>query len=234
MVVNATDGTVIYRIDGAFRQPRWAGQAGIADGIITLFNTYDNQIYSIGKGPSQTTVTVSPKVSTSGNDVLIEGTVNDISAGTFDERITPRFPTGVPAVSDDSMSEWMKYVYMQFPRPSNATGVAVLLSVVDSNGNYRTIGTTTTDADGFFSFNWTPDIDGKFTLYASFEGSSSYYPSHDVTAFSVSPAPATPEPSSVPPQSMADQYILPGIIAIIIAIVAVGIVLALLVTRKRP
>ena len=46
MAVDASNGSIVFRIDGAFRQPRWAGQAGIADGIITLFNTYDNQVYA--------------------------------------------------------------------------------------------------------------------------------------------------------------------------------------------
>lgn len=232
MAVNATDGTVIFRIDGAFRQPRWAGQAGIADGIITLFNTYDNRIYSIGKGPTQTTVTVSPKISALTDGILIEGTVNDVSAGTKDLCIVARFPTGVAAVSDDSMNDWMKYVYMQFPRPTNATGVPVLLSVLDSNGNYRTIGTTTSDSDGFFSFNWTPDIEGKYTLYASFEGTDSYYPSHAVTAFSVNPSAATPAPTQAVQVSMADQYFIPAVAGIIIAIFIAAVAIVLVLKKK--
>ena len=74
---------------------------------------------------------------------------------------------------------------MQKPRPTDITGVPITLSVVDSNGNYRDIGTTTSDADGFFAFNWKPDIDGQYTVYASFAGSESYWPSHAVTAFAV-------------------------------------------------
>ena len=53
----------------------------------------------------------------------------------------------------------MEAVYMQQPMPTNATGVPVTFSVVDSNGNYRQIGTTTSDASGTFAFTfWTPDI----------------------------------------------------------------------------
>ena len=233
MAVNATDGSIVFQINGAFRQPRWAGQAGIADGIITLFNTYDNQVYSIGKGPTKTSIETAPKTSTFGNSVLIEGTVIDISAGTQDPKIMPRFPDGVAAVSDDSMNDWMKYVYMQFPRPANATGVSVTLDALDSNGNYRTIGTTTSNADGFFTFNWKPDIEGTYIVYASFEGSEAYWPSHAVTSFVVDPVAATPTSESLQPASVADQYILPGIIGIIAAIAIVGIGLALLVTRKR-
>jgi hypothetical protein len=128
----------------------------------------------------------------------------------------------------------MEYVYMQKPRPTDATGVPVVISVVDANGNYREIGTVTADSDGFYSLNWTPDIEGKYTVYASFGGSESYWPSHAVTAFAVDSAPATPTPTAQPITPLADMYILPGIAGIIVAIIVVGAVLALLVTRKRP
>jgi hypothetical protein len=78
----------------------------------------------------------------------------------------------------------MEYVYMQKGRPSNTTGVPITLSVVDANGNFREIGTTTSN-DGFFSLNWKPDISGAYTVYVSFTGSESYYPTHAITAFSV-------------------------------------------------
>jgi len=168
-----------------------------------------------------------------GDSIIIKGTVMDTSPGTQRYAVTSRFPSGVPAVSDASMSEWMLYVYKQFERPTNTTGVTVTLSVVDSNGNYRDIGTTTSDADGFYSLNWTPDIEGKYTLYASFGGSAGYYPSHAVTAFSAGPATATPAPTEEPVKSMADQYLLPGIVAIII-VIAVGFAVTILLLRKRP
>ena len=128
----------------------------------------------------------------------------------------------------------MVYVYKQFPRPSNATGLQINLSVVDANGNYRDIGTATSDADGFYSFSWQPDIDGKYTVYASFAGSNSYWPSHAVSAFVADPPAETPQPTQQSSgSSAADLYLLPGIIAIIAVIIIVGIVL-LLAVRKRP
>ena len=42
----------------------------------------------------------------------------------------------------------MGYVYQQQPLPNNFTGVPVTIDVMDSNGNYRNIGTATTDATG--------------------------------------------------------------------------------------
>jgi hypothetical protein len=126
----------------------------------------------------------------------------------------------------------MQYVYMQFPQPSNAKGVPVTLSVLDSNGNYRDIGTTTSDADGFFRFKWTPDIEGEYTVYASFAGSESYYSSNAVAAFAVDPAPAAEPEQPQPQPSMADQYLLPATGGIIAAVAIVG-ALIMLMLRKR-
>ena len=85
--------------------------------------------------------------------------------------------------SDASMSYWMGYVYQQKPLPTNFIGVEVTLSVVDANGNYRTIGTTTTDARGFYSLHWTPDITGKYSVTATFAGTNGYWPSSAEAAF---------------------------------------------------
>ena len=69
----------------------------------------------------------------------------------------------------------MLYVYKQFERPNNTIGVPVALDVIDANGNSRNIGTTTSDATGFYSYHWTPDIPGKYTVIATFGGSNAYY-----------------------------------------------------------
>ena len=232
--INASTGQEIWKIKsfanpGSFMAPGFA----VADGYLVYLNLYDKQIYVIGKGPSATSVTASPKASTFGSTILIEGTVTDISAGTKQNEQAARFPNGVPAVSDKSQGAWMEYVYMQKPRPIDTVGVLVTLSVVDANGNYRDIGKVTSDADGFYSLSWKPDIEGKYTVYASFGGSESYWPSHSVTALVVDPAAATPAPTGIPIQSTADTYILPGIIAIIV-VVAIGFAITILVLRKRP
>ena len=178
-------------------------------------DTYDNCIYAIGKGPSATTVSIQTTVITYGESMLIQGTVTDISAGTKEQ--ATRFPNGVPAVADASMSDWMLYVYKQFPRPTDVAGVEVTLSVLDANNNYREIGKTTSDSDGFYRLLWKPDIPGTYTVIASFAGSESYWPSHAETAFGVMEAPeptAGPEPE---PPSMTDTYVLGVGAAIIIA-----------------
>jgi hypothetical protein len=122
---------------------------------------------------------------------------------------------------------------MQKTIPTNATGVPVSIDVLDSNGNFRNIGTATTDASGSFSLPWTPDIAGKYTVYASFVGSESYYPSNAETQMLISEAHATATPTTAPVQSMTDQYFLPAVIAIILVIVIVGAVIVLML-RKRP
>jgi hypothetical protein len=206
----------------------------MGDSIYATMDTYYQRIYAVGKGPSETTVVASPKVTGFGSSVQIEGMVTDVSPGTSSDSLALRFPNGVPAVSDASMSEWMLYVYKQFSRPSNATGVPVTLSVVDSNGNYREIGTATSSADGFFSFNWKPDISGQYQVYASFGGSAAYYPSHAVTSFAVDPAHPTDAPAATPIQSPADIYFLPAIAGLFVLVIVVAIVLALLMLRKHP
>ncbi len=224
--LNATTGEEIWTLFG--HGERY--QAAVADGYFVFFNGYDQQIYSIGKGPSATTVSASPKVSLYGNSVLIEGSVIDTAAGTKQPEQAARFPNGVPAVSDDSMSAWMEYVYMQKPQPTDTNGVQVKIDVIDANGNNRNIGSTTSGIDGFFSFNWKPDIEGKYTVIAKFEGSESYWPSHAVSAFVVNEAAPTPTQQPVVAQSSIELYVLGTGVAIIIAIAILG----LLILRKRP
>jgi outer membrane protein assembly factor BamB len=232
--LNATTGEEIWRVNGMFRATRWGGNGVMGDSIMATMDTYDQRVYAVGKGPSETTVTASPKVTIFGSSVQIEGMVTDISPGTSSDILALRFPNGVPAVSDASMSEWMLHVYKQFALPSHGTtGVPVALSVVDSNGNYREIGTTTTN-DGYFSFNWKPDIAGQYTVYASFGGSAAYYASHAITSFAVDSAHPTAAPTETPPQSPADMYFAPAIAGLFVLIIVVAIVLALLMLRKRP
>jgi hypothetical protein len=227
--LNVTTGETVWDMSG------WAYPMtfATADGVLIYWNNYDAQIYAIGKGPTAMTVTAPDAAVAEGSSITIKGTVTDISAGTNQNEQAARFPNGVPAVSDDSQPQWMEYVYMQKGRPTNTTGVTVNLSVVDSNGNYRPIGTATTD-DGFFSYNWMPDIPGKYSVYASFDGSESYWPSHAVTAFSVDPAAPTAPPTEAPAQSAADMYFVPAVVGLLVAIVVVGLAIILVLLRKRP
>jgi outer membrane protein assembly factor BamB len=232
--LNATTGEEIWTLDGwgSGEQGKGADFA-IADGYLVYLNAYDMQIYCIGKGPSQLTIEAPMTATTAGQSVVIRGTITDIAAGTTQDEQAARFPNGVPCVSDESQNDWMEYVYMQKPRPTNATGVPITISVLDVNGNYRSIGTTTSNSDGFFTFNWKPDIEGQYTVYASFVGSESYWPSHAVSSFAVDPSPATPTPEETPAPSIADLYFIPAIAGLFLAIIAVGL-LTILVLKKKP
>lgn len=191
------------------------------------------KVYSLGQGPSAMTVTAPDTASNVGTPVVIRGTVMDISTGTTQDEQSARFPNGVPCVSDQSESAWMEYVYMQKVKPSNTTGIEVTLNVVDNNGNYRTIGTTSTDSSGMFTYAWTPDIEGAYIVVATFAGTNSYYGSTAETSFYASAAAATPTPQATPGTSIADQYFAPAIAGLFVAMI-VGFAVVILVLRKRP
>jgi len=225
--INASTGQTIWMIKGQFKETTVAG------GIIVAPNLLDGQIYAFGKGPSAMTVTAPDVGVTTSTPVTITGTVMDVSAGTQQTAVAANFPNGLPCVSDASQSAWMEYAYEQQPKPTNATGVPVSIDVIDSNGNYRNIGTTTSDASGTFGFTWTPDITGSYTVIASFAGSGSYYGSSAQTYFyASSPAPtASPYPVvNLPP---TETYFIISTVAIIIAIAIIG-ALIMLMLRKRP
>jgi outer membrane protein assembly factor BamB len=227
--INATDGTEIWTIMG-YATNMYGGTDVVADGFFVFLNCYDMQLYCIGKGPSATTATASPKVSAQGSSVLVEGTVTDIAAGTQQNEPAARFPNGVPAVSDASMNDWMEYVYMQKPRPTDVMGVEVVISVIDPNDNVYEVGRATSDENGMYSVAFTPEVPGKYTIVATFAGTESYWGSYAATAINVEEAPtATPVPTPTP-APMTDTYIVGFGSAMLIAII-IGFVLLLL--RKR-
>jgi hypothetical protein len=249
MCLDAMTGDVIWRTDGMFRQT-WGGpNVIIGDSVIVTLDTYDMHVYAIGKGPSTTTVSA-PSINVPFNaTVTIKGTVMDVSPGTtdsglgtyrntvnkgtWDSAMQLRFPNGVPAVSDESMSDWMKYVYKNLPYPADVKGVEVVINVLDSNNNCYEVGRTVTDANGAFACDFVPPISGHYDVYAMFEGSNSYFGSSAETTIFVDqeiPAPALPTPT---PVSIADTYFISAVTGIIVAIALIGAVLAVLILKKR-
>jgi hypothetical protein len=162
---------------------------------------------------------------------MITGTVTDQSpggrsnvAGSLDFALK-----GTPAISDEDMDDWMEHLFHQRPIPADAKGVEVVLSVLDPNNNCYEIGRTTSDVEGNYGLAFEPLVPGTYQVIASFEGSASYGPSSATTYLTVDEAPpATPEPTPVP-QAPVETYFTVSTIAIIIAIVIVGILLL----RKR-
>ena len=232
---NATTGELIWSL------PAWSASGlgtslapvAIADGYLIHLNAYDGKVYCVGKGPSAMTVDAPMAALSSGQSVVIRGTITDISAGTKQNEQEARFPNGVPVVSDESMTAWMEYVYMQKPSPANVKGVPISIDVIDSNGNYRNIGTATSDGSGTFSLMWTPDISGKYTVITSFAGSESYYGSYAQSAFAVDEAPfATSAPTPIP-TTMSEQYFIPMSTAILAAVILLAVLVVYSIVRKR-
>jgi hypothetical protein len=238
-------GVRIRSIDAFTGEEIWtamgwsSGGAGIswaiADGYMVYLNLYDMQIYCFGKGPSATTVTVQNDILAKGNSVLIKGTVIDVVAGTKQNEQVARFPNGVPAISDEYMTEWMEYLYMQKPIPMELNGVPVKLEIFGEDGSYSELGTVTSNSYGDFVYEWTPPDEGLYTIMATFEGSDSYWSSYDATYLSVGPAAAPSGPIEPEPTEPEEAPFITTEIAIIIAVVVVAVVgiVAYWVLRKR-
>jgi hypothetical protein len=235
--INASNGVLLWNMPIAgVSMP--SGNAGnnfaIADGYLLALNGYDAMVYCIGKGPSGTTVTASPKASVLGNDVLIEGTVTDQSpAGKRNINGGMETPLkGTPAISDEDMTAWMEYIYMQQAKPQSANGVEVNLNAIDPNGNYVPIGKTTSNIDGNYALSFKADVPGTYQIIASFEGTKSYGPSSATTYITVSDAAATASPYPEITLPATETYILVAALATIIAI-AIGLAVTILLLRKR-
>lgn len=224
IAVNLTDGSLVWSELGMYIR-----STEISYGIMLSLNAYDNTVYAFGKGPTQTTIQAPQVGVTTATPVTITGSVLDISAGTKQNELAARFPNGVPAVADASQSKYMEYLYQKQTQPYDTKGVQVVFTVVDANGNTRTIGSTTTNAMGTYGFTWTPDISGQYTIMASFQGSESYYKSSASTAFYAGEA-ATPQPTQVQQTGLATTtdlvtYMAIAIVVIIIAIALVGMMI---------
>jgi hypothetical protein len=227
--VNATDGTEIWTLSdytGEFVAQSFA----MADGYATFFNGYDNQIYSVGQGPSATTIQAPLTAVTAGDTVVIQGTVMDIAVGTKQDQQAADFPNGVPCVSDASMCAWMGYVYQQQPCPTNATGVTVSIDAIDPNNNLIHIGTVTSETTGLFHYAWkTPDVPGEYAVTATFVGSQGYWPSYAQTAMYVEEVPPATPPPQYPVPVDCTMAIIGATVVLLIAIAIVGI----LILRKK-
>ncbi len=232
--INITTGQQIWALNAWPVSTSFYSQIGaVAEGYLTFFNEYDGQMYSVGRGPSATTVSAPDIAVPFGSPIVIKGTVTDVSNGAQQATIKAVYPNGLPVASDASMSSWMSHVYNQFPLPTNFTGVPVAIDVLDSNGNYRNIGTTTTDTSGAFSLIWTPDIAGSYTVIANFAGTNGYWGSSSHNAFYVTEVSAPTTQPTAAPATMVETYFLPAVIAII-AVIIVGFALLFLALRKRP
>jgi hypothetical protein len=218
--VDLSNGQELWKIP--FYCGHWSKNPAIAVGILLFLSTYDNRIYAFGKGITETTVNAPQAGATKGSSVMITGTVTDQSAGA----------EGSPAISDNSMDEWMQYLYMQFPKPENGQGVQVKLTAVDENGNAIPIGTTTSDESGNYGLKWMPETEGTYTIKAEFEGSGAYYSSSDTTYMVVDSAVNNDGTTSTAEES---GFVLPSEVmyGLIIAVIAIAIIVAVIVLKRK-
>jgi hypothetical protein len=68
--------------------------------------------------------------------------------------------------------------------------VPIKIEIIDPNGEYAWIGTSTTDEDGTFRYSFIPQREGEYTIYATFDGSKAFYGSYSTCYVKVDPAPA--------------------------------------------
>jgi hypothetical protein len=214
--LDAYTGDLIFRADNLFRSTRWGGRAIIGDSIMAAMDTYDQRLYAVGKGPSALTVAKTGTIAELGSAFTIEGTVMDVSPGTQDDTMKLRFPYGVPAVSDESQSKWMTYVYKNYDRPQDATGVQIKIEVVTPSGEYQSLGTTTSDTYGNWAFGMCPEEAGTYTIIATFEGSEAYYGSTQTGYLTVAD-PVDGGTNGTNPDLMT--YVLAILILVIIAVI---------------
>lgn len=225
--INITTGEGIWKIascQSGLGTGSRVFQGSIADGYLLYSDAYTGRMYAVGKGKSLTTITAPGTSVQVGQHFTITGTVLDTS---------PAQPN-TPAISDEYMDLWMEYLHMQMPKPTDAKGVTVTLMAFDPNGNWINIGQATGNSEGVYGFTWAPEVPGLYEIIATFDGSASYSSSTASTFLTAIEAPAsTPTPTPMP-QSVADMYFVPAVAGIIIAIAIVGVLMVLLLLKKRP
>jgi hypothetical protein len=223
--INATTG------EGIFKVMQTGSMGAFADGYTTISDSYTGTLYVYGKGRSETTVTAPDTAVPLGTPVVIKGTVTDLS---------PAQP-GTPCVSKESMATQMEYIHKQMPIGGlwgnvTLTGVPIILTAIDPNGNVVNIGTATSNGYyGTYDFVWTPTIEGTYQIMATFAGDESYGSSGASTAIAISAAAeASPTATATPISFDAiNNTIMTGLAVGIIAII-IAIAVAVLLLRKRP
>jgi outer membrane protein assembly factor BamB len=209
VAINETTGQFLWKL------PIGMNPTAVVNGYLIATNSENGMQYGIGKGQTQTTITAPLTTVAAGTSVLIQGSVFDMSPGA----------PNTPAVSDANMDEWMDYLYGQnatlINNPPAPEGVSIRLTAIDQNGNPTDLGTVTSDSSGLYKTMWTPDNEGAYTIYATFDGSNSYWGSYATTALGVAQADKTTNYTWI---------IIGASIAIIVAVVLATII----VLKKKP
>jgi len=204
--LNASNGQLIWKLAS------WGSGVAVSDGYLVGWNTYDNQIYCIGLGPSQMTIAPITSSVKQGSSVAIQGTISDQSAGAPAAAAKQGLKYAA-AVSDKDQEQYMEFLYEQQAFPSNAVGVPVHIEAFDPNNNTEDLGTVMSNAYGLFSLQWKPPVPGLYTITASFAGSKSYGPSVAQCALAVDAASALPSVATPSPMVTAQSTPTPTVVA---------------------
>jgi hypothetical protein len=86
---------------------------------------------------------------------MIQGFVNDVYVGA-ESKVASGELRCVPAMFNASQSKWVKYIYMQKPMPTDATGVAIVIFATDAGGHTEQIATVNSGSSGLYSYEWVP------------------------------------------------------------------------------
>jgi hypothetical protein len=231
--IDCNTGKTVWRLE-SYPNPEGSCKVVISDSRIIYLDAHDDNIYQLGKGSSATTVSAPQNDPLLGSSITITGTVTDqTNSGRINTAGSVDFVLkGTPAIGDESMEAWMEYMFQQRPKPTNATGVLVLLTALDPNGNYITIGNVTSDSSGVFGCDWTPQVPGTYHIIATFPGSNAYGPSSSQTYMSVADRAVTPSPYPTATIPSNEMYFIASTLATIIA-VAVATVAIIYAIRKR-
>jgi hypothetical protein len=209
--INATSGTSIWQIYFA------GGSKVVADSELLATNEYDGKLYCFGQGPTSVQVTASPTTEPNGTSILIQGYVLDQSPG----------QPGTPCISDQDMAAYMQFLHMEQPCPSTIIGVPVELRAITSTGSIIEIinASSPTNLYGHFSYVWTPNATGQYTILARYHGDDSYLPSWTSAGISVTATSPTPIPTPTATPIVIPDYttLFVVIIAAVIISIAIGL-----------
>ncbi len=179
--LDATTGEFKWKLSGT------AMQAGAsAEGYLTATSQYDGTMYVLGKGQSKTSISGPQTAVAKGGSIVLTGKVLDQSPASL-----AKTAGGIACVADESMALWMDYNYLQLPingiyGNETVKGVKVVLTALNEETcEFTYIGEVYTDSSGTFSYLWTPEELGKYTVTATFMGSEAYGSSIDTTAIGV-------------------------------------------------
>ncbi len=197
--LDAMTGDLIWK----YLTPEATVNGWIADGKM-YSSTPFGYLWCWGAGPTTTDISLTSSSITSGESVVISGSVTDMSP--FSQQ-HPDLQSPVVA------------------------GVPVVLSYVN-DGTWADFATVNTDSTGTFMYTWTPSSEGTYKVVARFEGNDAYYWSSAQKTIQVSQAPPSAGPI-VPEQPTGGLTTTQIAIIAAVIVVAVAGIGAYWVLRKR-